>query len=159
MKLYFLYKTVCRVNKRVYHGVYASNDVFFGTDYYTDPYIGQNLELIDDLARYGRAAFTVEALRAFPTAEQANLALERYKPFSTYQHGNIGLVRTEEHKKKIGEANKGQRRTPQVKQRMANSRSKLRWIQNGEAERQIGINDVVPEGWKAGRLTVRDRRP
>jgi hypothetical protein len=157
VKLYFLYKTTCMANKRVSYGVHASNDIFFGTEHATDPYVGKSIGILEDLERYGRAAFVVEAIHAFPLEADAMKALEQYKPSTTYVPPVI--TRSDEFKKnlsvtRMGEGNPmyGKKMSDSAKAAISEHRSKQRWVNNGSSERQQPSSEPLAAGYTYGRL-------
>jgi len=158
LKMYFLYKTTNRVNGRVFYGVYASEDIFFGTEFAEDKYCGQNAELMRDVKALGRHNFSVEALHAFPIEAAAHLALERYSPKSDYKHGNIGAQFEQSRRDKISAALKGERNgsygvkpSEETRKKISIQKGGTRWINDGERSRQIPKGDPTPEGWNDGR--------
>jgi len=159
MKLYFLSKTINLLDGRCWHFVHESSDLFYGTENATDLYAGDNADLKEDLRKFGRHAFRVTAIQAFPFREQAETALERYKTQSTY--GNAPVERqphTEATKKKISEALKGEKNpfygkthSPETVEMLQKYRKNMRWIHQDELEQQIEANSELPEGWAWGR--------
>jgi len=156
------------VNKRVHFGVYASDDLFFGTADSKDPFIGNNRELLEDLQRYGRNNFRMEVIHAFPTLEEANRALARFSSEKTYRHGNsesmlgkqnsLGVVRSEETKRKMSDAKRkennpryGKEISKETRELLSINRANLRWINDGREEKQIAKTDPILDGWKLGR--------
>jgi len=157
LKIYFLYKTTNRVNNRTFYGVYASQDIYFGTEFAIDRYCGGNRELQRDVEQYGAHNFTVEGIHGFATEEEAYKALERYKPLATYKHGNSREF-SEEHKRNIGAAVSGANNgmaihghTEAAKRAIAEHRKSMRWIHRGDEERQIPKDDPLLDGWTYGR--------
>ena len=143
------------MNNRVHFGVYASSDLFFGTEYATDPYIGKAKEMHEDLAKYGRQAFHVVSLQAFTNEEEAFKALERYRPLGNYRPN---IVRTEEYKQAKREAYAGEnaprfgdKQPEEAKRKIAAYRATTMWINNGDEERVVSKSEPIPEGWARGR--------
>lgn len=158
LKIYFLYKTTNLVDGRVFFGVYASGDLFFGTEFAEDKYCGQNQELLRDVKRLGRQCFAVEAIHAFPLADDAYQALERYRPMATYKHGSLGVPLSQSTRDKMSEGQKGEKngmwgKTPTAdhKAAIAAHRRTTRWITDGVSSRQVPKGSLTPDGWRDGR--------
>jgi len=156
MKLHILYKTTCLVNGRVHIGIYRTDDIFWGTPHFTDEHIGLAKEMVADLKKYGRNAFIVEAIRAFPTEEEAVKVYQNFKHLDTYRPAPY--VRTEElrqHYSKIfsngGSPRIGKKHDESAKKAIAEARRRIRWVHKGNEERTIDRNDPLPEGWTYGR--------
>ena len=167
MKLHFLYKSTNRVNGKVFYGIHASEDLAFGSKDSTDPYCGSNDEIMETLQKYGRNAFFVEAIHAFATLEEAQRILPRYAIHNTYKEmrgappGNtnaLGYVTTPEISAKLSEIRKGEKNgfydkehSSETKEIMSEFRSQMKWITNGEEEKQILKTEAIPEGFVKGR--------
>jgi NUMOD3 motif len=168
IKLHFLYKTTNLVNQKVHYGIHASEDLMFGTKDSRDPHCGTLTEIVNDLKKYGRNAFRVEAIQAFATQEEASRALERYRAQNTYKHANsvhmkdkkhaLGKVTTEEARRNHSEANRGEKNgfydkkhSEETKRELSEFRAQMKWIHNGKEEKQIIKGEIIPEGWVLGR--------
>lgn len=70
-KLSFLFKTTYRPTGAVYYGVFETSDFSFGTDQYTDPYIGNGRKLIELAKANGnnRRLFHVQVLKVSTRAD------------------------------------------------------------------------------------------
>ena len=163
MKLYFLSKTTNLLDGRTWHFVHESSDLFYGTEHATDPYVGDNAALREDLKKYGRHCFRVIALQAFPIREQAEQALERYKPQSTYVVAP--RIYTEEYRElqrqlNLGENNPfyGKHHTEDTRKSLSEYRKTMRWAHNGDLEQQFPASDALPDGWTYGRSAAQRER-
>lgn len=174
---YILYKTTNLVNYRVYCGIHIAHDPFFGTEMSTDTHIGDTQEIREDLIRYGRNSFIVEAIHAFSDYESAAKALNTILPklpANSYNAANargkalkgnqnsLGVVRSEEYKERkreqtTGELNPfyGKQHSAETKQSLSQFRASLMWINNGVAEKQQPKFDPIPAGWQKGRKKAR----
>jgi hypothetical protein len=170
---HFVYKTTNLVNRRVYFGIHNSSDIFFGTDAYTDGYIGNTIEMNNDLKQLGRRAFLVESIEAFTDRAHADRLLSSLianPPPGSY-HTNarseaqkglqnaLGTVRSEEFKaaaseRTIGEGNPfyGKQHSTETKSVLSDYRAQMKWINNNIIEKQIAKSDNIPDGFERGRL-------
>ena len=159
MQFVILFKTVNRVNGRVYFGVHRTSDLFFGTRESIDAYCGNTADIYADIKRYGRKAFIVEAIQGFANEQEAQPHLDRLIASADANSYNKPRVFTEEHKKKIAESQTGEKNamfgkshSDDTLQQLSAYRSSIKWINDGTTEKQIGKEDVIPEGWNSGRL-------
>lgn len=155
MKLYFVYKTVNLVSRREYIGIHESHDLFFGTPESHDDYIGNTIDLARDLKKYGRKAFYVEAIHAFPLEHDARKYLEKLlKDQLPGSYNDLPKRPTENYRAmSLGEKNSffGKKHSAETLNVLSEYRKGMRWINNGVSVRQIGRDDPIPEGWVAGR--------
>ena len=148
------------VDGRVWYFVHESTDIFYGTENYTDPYIGAQPLLLEDLKKYGRNAFVVTALQAFPFRQDAEKALERYRPIATYVNPPTApRVVTEEQRERmkmntLGDKNPfyGKKHGEKTLEVLQKYRKNQRWINDGVKEQQIPVDSELPDGFKYGRL-------
>lgn len=131
--IYTLYKTTNLKNKKFYIGVHTTEDEFFGTDKWKDPYVGSGNAIWNALKKYGRDSFKVEILEYFPDEKsaydaEAKLVTEKWLTENT---------------KKVYNINVGGSSPP--------TQSKTKWINNGVINKRAA--NVAPiEGWFVGRL-------
>ena len=76
--IYTLYKTTNLKNDKFYIGVHSTSDSGFGTDKWTDPYVGSGKAIKRALKKYGRSAFSVKVLAYFGNEDDAYLTEGRY---------------------------------------------------------------------------------
>jgi hypothetical protein len=170
---YIAFKTTNLVNGRVYYGIHRTMDPFFGSESYFDGYIGDTNDMNKDLKQFGRKAFLVEGIEAFPERDGAErrIAPMLANPPPNCYHTNarseshkglqnaLGTVRSEEFKQAVSERIKGennpfygQKHTDNTKQKLKQHRASIMWVNNGIIEKQIPKSDNIPEQWCKGRL-------
>jgi hypothetical protein len=166
MKFYVVFKTINLVNGKMFYGMHSTDDLFYGTEYYTDPYIGLSAALLQDFKKYGRNMFEVYAIHAFTTEKLAEDYLEKLllqmvphvyeselyynKKFEGVNPGGYNL--SEETKLKMSIAKTGIPRPEDVKQRISETKSGTIWINDGKIDKTHIPGEPVPEGWKLGRV-------
>ena len=170
---YFVYKTTNLVNNRVYFGIHQSSDIFYGTESYTDGFIGNTNEMNNDLRQYGRNAFLVQSIEAFSDralADRTLAPLIANAPQGSYHtnarseaqkglQNGLGAVRSEEFKAAASERNSGdgnpfygKQHSTETKSVLSDYRTQMKWINNNIIEKQILKSDNIPEGFERGRL-------
>lgn len=137
--IHCLYKTTNTINGRFYVGVHSTDDVGFGTDTWTDPYVGSGKLVQRALKKYGRNAFRVKALACFDTADDAYCAEAQVitEDWLLQNHGltynqMVGGDRPPSHKGFI-------------------------WINNGSTEQRINQEQPIPLGWSKGRSAFSEK--
>ena len=98
----------------------------------------------------GRDFDFVRAIHAFTDASEANRMLQRYLP---------PIVKSAETRQKISVAQTGSNNNfygathaPETLKVLSEHRKGIKWINDGQKEKQIPKMDSIPYGWKAGRL-------
>lgn len=159
MKLFILYKTTCLVNGRSYVGLHETDDLYFGTENAIDSHCGNAIEMQKDLRQYGRQAFRVETIHAFPIYEDATRALARAIDLLPDNSYHSKTHQSEQFRKTMSDINLGEKNpfygkqhSDRTKQELSSFRTGIKWINNGNSEKQIPKNDPVPEGYNPGRL-------
>ena len=138
--IYTLYKTTNVKNKKIYVGVHSTEDVFFGTDKWKDPYVGSGNLIWKALKKYGRENFIVEILGYFPDSESA------YKAEGDLITENWLVL----NKKKVYNITLGGK-IPPKNGTLPPTQSGTKWINNGKYNKRVSKN-VVLDGWMDGRL-------
>lgn len=149
---HILYKTVIVPVNRVYYGVHCTNDIFWGTPEYgvTDGFYGSHNDITAWQKRHGNSQLITSAIHAFTDASEANRMLQRYLP---------PIVKSAETRQKISVAQTGSNNNfygathaPETLKVLSEHRKGIKWINDGQKEKQIPKMDSIPYGWKAGRL-------
>jgi hypothetical protein len=122
----------------IYLGVHSTEDVGFGTDTWTDPYVGSGDHIDKALAKYGRTSFVVEVVSYFDAASFAYDA-ERF-------------IVTQEWLDEMGD--RTYNLVPGGDQPPNHSKSK--WINDGSFNKRLPKDKEIPIGWIAGRLMLND---
>jgi len=152
----------------MFYGKHKTNDLFYGTEHYSDPFIGTNDELMSDLQKYSRDAFYLQAIHAFPDEVQAEHFLEKLLTPEVYEseiYYNIkwevvpGYTLSDETKRKMSEAQTGKVLPEETKQKISTVKSGTTWINNGITDKVHIPGEPIPDGWKQGRVfRKRDRK-
>lgn len=160
MRLYILYKTTNLVNQRTYIGCHLTDDLFYGTPAYNDDSIGDTNDLRNDLKLYGRRAFIVEAIHAYPLEDSARNHLEKLveqQPLGSYNDRPKDKYRA----MSLGEKNSfyGKKHTADTLNVLSEHRKGIRWVNDGTTERQIPKDEPTPINYAPGRLKRQPRKP
>jgi len=147
---YFVYKTTIVPVNRWYFGIHKSWDKDWSTTDATDPFCGSHSDIVNWIKARGRSQIVIEVLRVCYDIGEANRELQKYQPTPKF---------TEEHKAKLSIANSGANNgfygathTPEVVKQLSEYRKGIKWINNGQVEKQIGKDEPIPDGWFAKRL-------
>jgi hypothetical protein len=167
LKLFFTYKTTFLPTKQMFFGIHETDDMRFGADGWSDPFVGSGAK-IKDLVQRGakRQHFTVQAL-CIGDQKTAQAFYDRI--VFDYDHplclnskpgAPAGVPKTEEHKAAISESLETAMvdNTNAVGTIKAQNGGKLKWYNNGEVQLQLEtVKDNVPmdiayKDWTLGQL-------
>ena len=148
-KYHFIYKTTNQINGKYYVGMHSTNDL-------NDGYIGSGTLLWHSIKYHGRENFKMEILEFLPNRKEliqrekdlVNDNLLNEPMCMNLRYGGVGgeIRFTDEIKAKIGKTNS-------VKQKgNLNSQYGKIWITNGVENKKIKDKDLIPNGWRIGRI-------
>lgn len=148
-KYHFIYKTTNQINGKYYVGMHSTNEL-------NDGYIGSGTLLWHSIKYHGRENFKMEILEFLPNRKEliqrekdlVNDNLLNEPMCMNLRYGGVGgeIRFTDEIKAKIGKTNS-------VKQKgNLNSQYGKIWVTNGVENKKIKDKDLIPNGWRIGRI-------
>jgi hypothetical protein len=153
-KVHFVYRTTCLMNGKQYVGVHSTYDV-------NDGYLGSSRILQNDIRKFGRHQFNREILSFHPTRESAFTEerilvnedwIQRDDTYNMFLGGCVTPVGhlSEKHKRKIGAANKGNKRPDLAEWNRANLTGKRRGPQSEEhkQKKSKALREYYVKHWR-----------